>query len=57
MNLHKHELYLLEELCDSFKIWLAFIRTNTEGKKSMVIKSSPGIVEIFKKISYKKKKY
>jgi len=30
MNLHKHQLYLLEQHSESFKIWSA--RINTEGK-------------------------
>jgi len=41
MNLHKHQLYLLEQHSESFKIWSAIIRINTEGK-SLVIKSSSG---------------
>ena len=32
MNLHKHQLYLLEQHSESFKIWSAIIRINTEGK-------------------------
>ena len=32
MNLHKHEFYLLEQHNESFKIWSAIIRINTEGK-------------------------
>jgi len=29
MNLHKHQLYLLEQHSESFKIWSAVIRINT----------------------------
>ena len=36
MNLHKHQLYLLEEHSESFKIWSAVIRINTEGKSSIL---------------------
>jgi len=31
MNVHKQKLYLLEQRRDSFEIWLASIRINTEG--------------------------
>ena len=31
MNLLKHQLYLLEQHSESFKIWSAIIRINTEG--------------------------
>jgi len=37
MNLHKHQLYLLEQHSESFKIWSAIIRINTEGK-SLIMK-------------------
>ena len=37
MNLHKHQLYLLEQHNDSFKIWSAIIRINTKGK-SLIMK-------------------
>jgi len=30
MNLHKHQLYLLEQHTESFKIWSAIIGINTE---------------------------
>jgi len=30
MNLHKHQLYLFEQHSESFKIWLASIKINTE---------------------------
>ena len=36
MNLHKHQLYLLERHSESFKIWSAIIRINTEGKSSIM---------------------
>jgi len=45
MNLHKHQLYLLEQHSESFKIWSAItfcIRINTEGK-SLIMKLGPGI--------------
>ena len=37
MHVHKNQLYLLEQLSDSFEIWLAIIRTNSEGK-SLIMK-------------------
>jgi len=40
MNLHKHQLYLLEHSA-SFHIWSAIIRINTEGK-SLIMKLGPG---------------
>ena len=40
MNLHKHNVYVLEQHINSFKIWSATIRINTEGK-SMIIQSAP----------------
>jgi len=40
MNLHKHQLYLFEQHSESFKIWSAIIRINTEGK-SLIIKLGP----------------
>jgi len=39
MNLHKHQLYLLEQQSESFKSWSAIIKINTEGK-SVVDESS-----------------
>ena len=42
MNLHKHQLYLLDQHSESFNIWSAIIRTNTEGK-SLIIKLGPGV--------------
>ena len=41
MHLHKHQLYLLEQHSESFKIWSAIIRINTEGK-SLIMKLGPG---------------
>jgi len=38
MNLHKHQLYLLEQYSESVEIWSA---NNTEGK-SLIMKFSPG---------------
>jgi len=40
MNLHKHQLYLLEQHSESFKSWSAIIRINTEGK-SLIRKLGP----------------
>ena len=46
MNLHTHQLYLLEQHSESFKIWLAIIRIKTEGK-SLIMKLGPiMIVEV-----------
>ena len=41
MNLHKHQLYLLEQPSESFKNMSAIIRINTEGK-SLNMKLGPG---------------
>ena len=41
MNLHKHQLYLLEQQSESFKT-SAIIRINTEGK-SLIMKLGPGL--------------
>jgi len=46
MNLHTHQLYLLEQHSESFKIWLAIIRIYTEGK-SLIMKLGPGLVVMF----------
>ena len=40
LNLHKHQLYLLEQHSTSFKIWSPIIRINTEGK-STIMKMGP----------------
>ena len=45
MNLHKHQLYLLEQHSESFKVWSAIIRINTEGK-SLIMKFGPGTVTL-----------
>ena len=45
MNLHKHQLYLLEQQNESFKIWSAIIRINTEGK-SVIMKLGQGHLNI-----------
>ena len=37
MHVHKHQLYLLEQHSESFKIWPAIVRINTEGK-SLIMK-------------------
>ena len=42
MNLHKHQLFLLEQHSESFDIWSAIISINTEGK-SLIMKLGPGI--------------
>ena len=42
MNLHKHQLYLLEQHSESFKSWSAIIRINTEGK-SLIMKLGPEV--------------
>ena len=39
MHVHKHQVYLLEQHSESFKIWLAITRINTEGK-SLIMKLS-----------------
>ena len=36
MNLHKHQMYLLEQHSESFNIWSAIIRISTEGKSSIM---------------------
>ena len=40
MHIHKHQLYLLEQHSESFKIWSAIIRINTEGT-SLIMKLGP----------------
>jgi len=45
MNLHKHQLYLLKQHSESFKIWSAIIRITTEGK-SLIMKLGP-VVQSF----------
>ena len=47
MNLHKHQLYLLDQHSESFKIWSAIIRIKTEGK-SLIIILGPGTFVITK---------
>jgi len=42
MNLVRYQLYLLEQHSESFKIWSAIIRINTEGK-SLIMKLDPGL--------------
>ena len=41
MNLPKHQLYLFELHSESFKIWSAIIRINTDDK-SLIMKLGPG---------------
>jgi len=43
MNLHKHQLYLLKQHSESFKILSAFIRINTESK-SLIMKLGTGVI-------------
>ena len=45
MNLHKHQLYLLEQHSESFKIWSAISRINTEGK-SLIMKLGPDLIHL-----------
>jgi len=45
MNLHKHQLYSLEQHSESFKIWSAIIGINTEGK-SLIKKLGQGHLNI-----------
>ena len=40
MNLQKHQLYLFEQHSESFKVWWAIIRINTEGK-SLIMQLGP----------------
>jgi len=40
MHVHKHTLYLLEQLSESYEIWSASIQINTEGK-SLNMKVGP----------------
>jgi len=40
MNLHKHQLRLLEQHSESFKIWSTIIRIINEGK-SLIMKLGP----------------
>jgi len=42
MNLHKHQLYLFEQHSESFRIWSAITRINTEGI-SMIMKLGAGL--------------
>jgi len=44
MNQHTHQLYLLEQHSESFKIWWAIITTNTEGK-SLIMKFGAQVSE------------
>ena len=47
MNLHKHQLYLLEQHSESYEISAAIIRINTEGKY-LIMKVGPGLLTLFK---------
>ena len=42
MHVQKHQLNLLEQCSESFKIWSVIIRTNTKTT-SLIIKLGPGI--------------
>ena len=42
MHVPKHQLYLLEQQSEPFKIWSALIRINTEGN-SLITKLAPGV--------------
>ena len=50
MHLHKHQLYYLEQHSESFKIWSAIIRINTEGK-SLIMKLGLGLLVVFTEIA------
>ena len=41
MNLHKHQLYLIEQHSETFNILSAIIRINTEGK-SLIMRFGHG---------------
>ena len=43
MNPHKHQLYLFKQHSESFNIWSAIIRINTECK-SLIMTLGPGII-------------
>jgi len=45
MNLYKQKLYLLKQHSESFEIWLAITKINTEGK-SLNMKVGPGVVQL-----------
>ena len=40
MNMNTHQLYLLEQHSESFKLWSAIIRIHIEGK-SLIMKLGP----------------
>jgi len=44
MTLHKHQLYLLQQHNESFEVFSAIIRTNTEGQ-SLVMTLGPGLIK------------
>ena len=49
MNLHKHQLYLVEHHSESFKMLSAIISIYTEGK-SLIMKLGSGVIsEIHKR--------
>jgi len=44
VNLHKHQMYLLKQHNEPYKLWSASIRINTEGK-SLTMKLRPVYME------------
>ena len=40
LYVHTHQVYLLEQHSESFEIWSAIIKINTEGK-SLIMKLGP----------------
>jgi len=52
MQVHRHQFYLLEQHNESFKVWSASIRNNTEGK-SLIMKLGPGLQKVKCCISFK----
>ena len=45
MHLHKYHMYLLEQHSESFNVWSAIIRINTEGN-SLIMKLSSGVLHV-----------
>ena len=42
LYVHTHQVYLLEQHSESFEIWSAIIKINTEGK-SLIMKLGPDV--------------
>ena len=42
LYVHNHQVYLLEQHSESFDIWSAIIKINTEGK-SLIMKLGPDV--------------